>query len=230
MISSMQRLVQAGFIVTLLAACGLASAAAAKPATTNGKPAPTTVDTSGPSQLIESSANILLSGIDSRREEFRRDPAGLYKLVGETLLPHFDTPYAAQLVLGPHWRNASAEQRKRFVEAFYNSLLYTYGDAMVDFTADRLKVFPTKADPAMEKATVRTEIKRSNGQKVAVNYSLRKVNGAWKAWDVVIDGISYVKSYREDYGAEVQQKGLDAVIARLEAKANAAKAGKAKTT
>jgi phospholipid transport system substrate-binding protein len=233
MISSMQRLVQAGFIVTLLVAAGVgpASAAdAAKPATTNGKPAPTTVDTSGPSQLIESSANILLSGIDARRDEFRRDPTGLYKLVGETLLPHFDTPYAAQLVLGPHWRNASAEQRKRFVEAFYNSLLYTYGDAMVDFTADRLKVFPTKADPAMEKATVRTEIKRSNGQKVAVNYSLRKVNGAWKAWDVVIDGISYVKSYREDYGAEVQQKGLDAVIARLEAKANAAKAGKAKTT
>ena len=59
---------------------------------------------------------------------------------------------------------------------------------------------------------------------------MRKVNGAWKAWDVVIDGISYVKSYREDYGAEVQQKGLDAVIARLEAKAASAKAAKAKTT
>ena len=77
---------------------------------------------------------------------------------------------------------------------------------------------------------MRTEIKRSNGTKVAVNYSLRKVNGAWKAWDVVIDGISYVKSYREDYGAEVQQKGLDAVIARLEAKAQTAKAAKVKTT
>jgi phospholipid transport system substrate-binding protein len=225
-----QGLVQAGFIAGLLAAGTALAADAARTATTNGKPAPTSVDTSGPSQLIESSANMLLSGIDARREEFRRDPTGLYKLVGETLLPHFDTPYAAQLVLGTHWRNASAEQRKRFIEAFYNSLLYTYGDAMVDFTADRLKVFPTRADPAAAKATVRTEIKRSNGQKVAVNYSLRKVNGAWKAWDVVIDGISYVKSYREDYGAEVQQKGLDAVIARLEAKANAAKAGKAKTS
>jgi len=73
---------------------------------------------------------------------------------------------------------------------------------------------------------VRTEIKRSNGTKVAVNYTLRKVNGQWKAWDVVIDGISYVKSYREDYGAEVQQKGLDAVITRLEQKANAARAAK----
>src|SRR4029453_17232706 len=102
---------------------------------------------------------------------------------------------------------------------FYKSLLYTYGDAMVDFTADRLKVFPTKVGPQDTRATVRTEVKRSNGTKVAVNYTLRKINGVWKAWDVVIDGISYVKSYREDYGSEVDQKGLDAVITRLEAKA-----------
>ena len=220
---SMKRIVQLGFMVSLLAAGSAFAADAAKAA-------PTSVDTSGPSQLIESSANILLSGIDSRRAEFRKDPTGLYKLVGETLLPHFDTPYAAQLVLGQHWRNATPEQRKRFVDAFYQSLLYTYGDAMVDFTADRLKVLPTKVAPTDERATVRTEIKRSNGTKVGVNYSLRKVGGQWKAWDVVIDGISYVKSYREDYGSEVQQKGLDAVIARLEAKAQSAKATKVKPT
>jgi phospholipid transport system substrate-binding protein len=228
MMLMMKRLVQVGFMAGLLAAG--AAHAQNTAATTNGKPAPTQVDTSGPSQLIESSANIILSGIDKRRAEFRKDPTDLYKLVEQTLLPHFDTPYAAQLVLGQNWRNATPEQRKRFVDAFYQSLLYTYGDAMVDFTADRLKVLPTKVEPTDERATVRTEIKRSNGTKVGVNYSLRKVNGEWKAWDVVIDGISYVKSYREDYGAEVQQKGLDAVIARLEDKAKTAKAAKGKTT
>ncbi len=223
MMRSMKRIVQAGFIAGLLVAGGAQAADAAKAV-------PTSVDTSGPSQLIESSANILLSGIDARRAEFRKDPTGLYELVANTLLPHFDTPYAAQLVLGQHWRNATPEQRKRFVDAFYKSLLYTYGDAMVDFTGDRLKVLPTKVEPTDERATVRTEIKRSNGTKVGVNYSLRKVNGEWKAWDVVIDGISYVKSYREDYGAEVQQNGLDAVITRLEAKAQSAKSAKVKTT
>jgi phospholipid transport system substrate-binding protein len=225
MMQSVKTLVQVGFIAGLLAA---GSAFGADPQAA-GKPASTAVDTSGPSQLIESSANVILSGIDSRRDEFRKDPTGLYELVENTLLPHFDTPYAAQLVLGQHWRNATPEQRKRFVEAFYKSLLYTYGDAMVDFTADRLKVFPTKVGPQDTRATVRTEVKRSNGTKVAVNYTMRKVNGEWKAWDVVIDGISYVKSYREDYGAEVAQKGLDAVIARLEAKAASARAAKVKT-
>src|SRR5689334_6573714 len=228
MMLTMKRLIQVGFMAGLLAAG--AAQAATTAATTDGKPAPTQVDTSGPSQLIESSANIILSGIDKRRAEFRKDPTDLYKLVEQTLLPHFDTPYAAQLVLGQNWRNATPEQRKRFVDAFYQSLLYTYGDAMVDFTADRLKVLPTKVAPTDERATVRTEIKRSNGTKVGVNYSLRKLNGEWKAWDVVIDGISYVKSYREDYGAEVQQKGLDAVISRLEAKAQSAKAAKVKST
>ena len=223
-------IVQAAFIAGLLGA-GAAHAAAQAPATaSDAKASPAAVDTSGPSQLIESSANVLLSGIDKRRAEFRKDPTGLYQLVEQTLLPNFDTPYAAQLVLGQHWRNASAEQRDRFVKAFYQSLLYTYGDAMVDFTGDRLKVIPTKVSDTDTKATVRTEIKRSNGTKVPVSYSMRKVNGQWKAWDVVIEGISYVKSYREDYGAEVAQKGLDSVIARLEAKAQSAKAAKGKTT
>jgi len=229
MISTMQRLVQAGFISGLLVAGAANAADPAKPAPA-ATTAPADVDASGPSQLIESSANILLTGIDKNRAQFRKDPTGLYALVEQTLLPNFDTPYAAQLVLGTNWRNATADQRKRFVDAFYKSLLYTYGDAMIDFTGDRLKVFPTKVTPEDTRATVRTEIKRSNGTKVAVNYTLRKTNGQWKAWDVVIDGISYVKSYREDYGAEVQQKGLDAVIARLEDKAKTAKAAKVKTT
>jgi phospholipid transport system substrate-binding protein len=225
MMRSVKTLVQVGFMVGLLGAGG--AFAADTTATTSDKPAPTAVDNSGPSQLIESSANVILGGIDARRAEFRKDPTGLYQLVEGTLLPNFDTPYAAQLVLGQNWRNASPEQRKRFVDAFYKSLLYTYGDAMIDFTADRLKVFPTKVAPEDTKATVRTEIKRSNGTKIAVNYSMRKVNNVWKAWDVVIDGISYVKSYREDYGAQVQQQGLDAVIAQLEARAASAKANKA---
>jgi phospholipid transport system substrate-binding protein len=236
MMRSVKTLVQSVFIVGLLGGAHAFAADAARPAAASDKApaaqkaAPTQVDTSGPSQLIESAANILLTGIDQRRAEFRKDPTGLYQLVEQTLLPNFDTPYAAQLVLGTNWRSATPAQRERFVKAFYQSLLYTYGDAMVDFTGDRLKVFPTKVGPDDVRATVRTEIKRSNGTKVPVSYTLRKVDGQWKAWDVVIEGISYVKSYREDYGAEVQAKGLDAVIQRLESKAAGAKAAKGKTT
>jgi phospholipid transport system substrate-binding protein len=132
------------------------------------------------------------------------------------LLPNFDTEYAARLVLGQAWRTATPEQRKRFVDAFYHSLLHNYGNALVDFTADRFAILPYKGDPSAATAEVRTEVKRSNGEKVPVNFMLRKVEGQWKAWDVVIEGISYVKSFRTDFASEIQQKGLDEVIDRLE--------------
>jgi phospholipid transport system substrate-binding protein len=132
-------------------------------------------------------------------------------------LPHFDTEYSARLVLARHWNTASADQRTRFVNAFYKSLLSNYGDALVDFTSDRLKVFPYTGDANAQYATVRTEVRRDDGSQVAVNYSLRRTDQGWKAWDVIIEGISYVKSFRDDFGSEIDDKGLDEVIARLEA-------------
>ena len=170
----------------------------------------------GPQELVENSAKRMLVELDKNRPMYKNDPAKLDALVANVLLPNFDTEYAARLVLGQTWRTATPEQRKRFVDAFYHSLLHNYGAALVDFTADRFVILPYKGDPNESMATVRTEVKRSSGDKVPVNFSLRKTDGVWKAWDVVIEGISYVKSFRTDFGSEIQQKGLDEVINRLE--------------
>jgi len=178
-------------------------------------PAPNANDLT-PQQLVENSAKRMLQELDANRAMYKADPAKLDGLVGNVLLPNFDTEYAARLVLGQSWRNATPEQRKRFVDAFYHSLLRNYGAALVDFTGDRFIVLPYKGDPGDTTATVRTEVKRSTGDKVPVNFSLRKTPEGWKAWDVVIEGISYVKSFRTDFASEIQQKGLDDVISRLE--------------
>ena len=182
-------------------------------------PAPANTAGQGPQELVEGSARRMLTELDANRPAYRKDPAKLDNLVATVLLPYFDTEYAARLVLGQHWRDASAEQRKRFVDAFYHSLLRNYGSALVDFTADRMTVLPFRGDPNGTSATVRTEIKRENGTKVPVNYTLHRTDSGWKAWDVTIEGISYVKSFRTDLGGEVQQKGIDAVIQRLESDA-----------
>ncbi len=178
-------------------------------------PAPN-ASTLSPQQLVENSAKRMLQELDANRAMYKADPAKLDALVGNVLLPNFDTEYAARLVLGQSWRTATPEQRKRFVDAFYHSLLRNYGAALVDFTADRFVILPYKGDPGDTTATVRTEVKRASGDKVPVNFSLRKTPDGWKAWDVVIEGISYVKSFRTDFAAEIQQKGLDDVINRLE--------------
>lgn len=179
--------------------------------------APTVAPSSlGPQELVENSAKRMLVELDANRPTYAKDPAKLDALVANVLLPNFDTEYAARLVLGQTWRTATPDQRKRFVDAFYHSLLRNYGAALVDFTADRFVILPYRGDPGDTTATVRTEVKRSSGDKVPVNFSLRKSDGVWKAWDVVIEGISYVKSFRTDFGSEIQQKGLDEVISRLE--------------
>jgi phospholipid transport system substrate-binding protein len=169
-----------------------------------------------PSDIVQAAAQGILKELDGNRDAYRKDPSKVGQLVDKYLLPHFDTEYAARLVLGQYWRNASPEQRQRFIDAFYHSLLNNYGSALADFTSDKLKVFPSKVDPGADHATVRTEVKRDNGDRIAVNYTLRKVADGWKAYDVNIDGISYVKSYREDFGSQIQQQGIDSVITRLE--------------
>jgi len=212
-------IVVVGAVVALVQAQVRAQAVSPSPAAA-GAAAPAAgapvVDTSGPSQLIESAANAILKELDANRPAFRKDPTKIYAVVDRILLPHFDVDYAARLVLAKHWRTATPEQRKRFVDAFYKSLLNNYGDALVEFTGDRIKVLPAKMEPTATSATVRTEVKRSNGDRIPVNYSLRKGETGWKAWDVTIEGISYIKSFREDFGSQIDQNGIDAVIQRLE--------------
>ena len=83
--------------------------------------------------------------------------------------------------------------------------------------ADKLKVLPFNGDATAKDATVRTTVRKSDGSTVAVDYRLHKTDAGWKAWDVVIEGISYVKSFRDDFDTEIGQKGIDEVIKRLEA-------------
>jgi phospholipid transport system substrate-binding protein len=159
----------------------------------------------------------MLTALDKDRAAYKRDPAKVGNLVNTYLLPHWDTEYSARLVLGKYWRTATPDQRQHFIDAFYHSLLANYGAALSEFTADRLKIYPTNADPGKPIATVRTEVKRDNGDRVSVNYYMHKTPQGWKAWDVVIDGISYINSYRTDFGEQIEQQGIDAVIKRLEA-------------
>jgi phospholipid transport system substrate-binding protein len=202
--------------LALIALLGLAPMAIQAADAPPAKPA-AAVPGPGPQELMRKVSQDILRELDANRAAYTKDPKQLRALVDKHLLPHFDVDYAARLVLGKHWRTATEAQRKRFIDAFYQSLMRNYGDAILEFTADRLTILPFKGDPASGSATVRTEVKRSDGTPVPVNYSLHGTPQGWKAWDVTIEGISYVKNYRTDFGAEIEQKGIDSVIQRLEA-------------
>jgi phospholipid transport system substrate-binding protein len=210
-----------GTVVLLCGAIDLTPAVAAAPAAAPAAGAPA-INTQDPTQMVQDVASSILKDLDANRDAYRKDPAKVRQLADKYLLPHFDTQYSAQLVLGKYWRTATQDQRTRFVNAFKDSMLQNYGNALVEFTANRLKVQPSRVDPGSDLATVNTTITRDDGTTVPVLYVLHKTPDGWKAWDVKIEGISYVKSFRDDFAAQIDQKGLDAVIARLESGARPA--------
>ena len=155
--------------------------AAAVMAQTPLPPAPPAAASSlGPQQLVEDSAKRMLTELDANRAMYAKDPAKLDALVANVLLPNFDSDYAARLVLGQSWRTATPEQRKRFVDAFYHSLLHNYGTALLNFTADKFTILPYRGDPGDTQATVRTEVRKDTGEKVPVNFSLHQTPQGWK--------------------------------------------------
>lgn len=180
---------------------------------------PVTLWAQSPDEIVEATASALLEALEGRREALKEDPAALVAIVEEHFLPNFDRAYAAFLVLGPHSRKASPEQKRRFTEAMYNYLLRQYATGLLEFTSERLNVLPYRGKADGKRATVRTEVYLDDGTEVPVHYKMRRTDTGWKVYDVVIENISYVKNFRTQFGAEIQARGLDALIGRLEAEA-----------
>ncbi len=169
-----------------------------------------------PNAVIQGAADELTAGLEGRQEELAENKQELYALIDSILLPRFDRRYAAQLVLGRHWRDASAEQRTRFIDAFYQSLLRRYGDGVLEYDEDAVEILPFRGDLTKQRVTVKTMVTLDDGTEVPVNYGLVNRDSNWLIFDVTIEGISYVRNYRTEINSEIQQTSLDAVIARLE--------------
>lgn len=173
----------------------------------------------GPNAVVESAVALFAEKLDGRREEFTNDREALYAAVDEVLLPRFDSRFAAQIVLAKHWRAATDEQRGRFINAFYQALLRRYADGVLEFEQDMVKVLPYRGDATKSRTKVRTTVRLDNGSKISVDYELVKRKSGWLFFNVVIEGVSYVRNFRAEMDSEIRSSSLDAVIERLEGEA-----------
>lgn len=172
-----------------------------------------------PNAVIESAVAIFSERMDGRRAELDADRQALYAIIDEVLLPRFDRKFAARVVLAKHWRTADDSQRERFIEAFYQSMLHKYADGLLEFDQDLVKVLPYRGDASKPRTKVRSTVKLTDGSKVAVDYELVKRESGWLLFNVVIEGISYVRNFRAELDSEIRSSSLDAVIERLESEA-----------
>ncbi|MBB6246899.1 ABC transporter substrate-binding protein [Rhodanobacter sp. A1T4] len=176
-----------------------------------------------PEQIIQSIADQLASAIDGHRDELKQNQDKLISIIDEVLLPHFDIDYASILVLGQHAREATPAQRERFAKAFYNSITHRYAEGLLDYTRGRVKVLPFSGDLNDKRTVVRTQVTMDDGKLVSIDYAFRKSrSGDWKAYDVIIEGISYVTNYRNQVDAEIRKSSIDALITNLESKGGSA--------
>ena len=180
---------------------------------------PAVADDQTPQEVIEGAVTILAEKMDGRQEELAADRQTLYALIDEMLLPRFDRKFAAQLVLAKHWRSADAAQRDRFINAFYQALLRRYADGLLEFQQDRVTVMPFRGDLSKPRTKVRSSVQLNDGSKVAVDYELVKRDSGWLLFNVVIEGVSYIRNYRTELDSEIRKTSLSAVIERLEAEA-----------
>jgi phospholipid transport system substrate-binding protein len=169
-----------------------------------------------PQQVVQSIADQLGHAIQGHKAELRQQPQQMVKIINQIILPHFDTNYASLLVLGQYARKATPAQRVAFTHAFYNALTHRYAEGLLAYTRGAVKVLPARGPLDKSRTLVRTRVRLNNGKDLSVDYVFRKTSsGQWKAYDVLIEGISYITSYRNQVAAEIQKEGIDGLIKQL---------------
>lgn len=172
-----------------------------------------------PDKLLMERAQEVMTELKRNGGAIKKDMDALYGLVDRKILPLVDFEAMSKLILSTHWKRASADQRKRFMDAFKNLLINTYTKSLKQYANQDIVFFPERTRIDDNKyATVYSEFVPGNGQRnVPVVYKLRKTkDGQWKAYNLELEGLSVVKNFRTDFNAEINSDGLDSLIARLE--------------
>jgi phospholipid transport system substrate-binding protein len=173
-------------------------------------------DERDPVTIIEDATTHILKTLDEQREAFTAEPALLQKVVREDLLPLIDMEYSARLILGRAGRGIEAEQLIAFSEAMSSVLINRYADGLLTFRSDeQLEVLPVKGKNTEKLTRVRTRIKLENGGVAPVDYAFRKTEQGWKAFDVTVEGISYVITFRNQISPRVLSDGIEQVTADI---------------
>lgn len=165
-------------------------------------------------EVVETTATAVLERMRRDEAELRADPAKVYALVDELILPHFDFVRMGRWVLGKHWRGASNEQRRRFVSEFRTLLVRTYSTALFEYTSQPLNFLSEQISESGKVATVESEFELDGGS-LDVDYKMHIRDGTWKVFDVNIDGISLITTYRASFNSEIRKAGLDRFMTNL---------------
>ena len=169
-----------------------------------------------PSQLVLNNSQRVLSTLEKRRAEFTKNRVALRDFVSTEFNAMFDRDYAARLVLGRHGRGASDEDIKLFADALADNLMQRYGSSLLDFNTQlRVRVKSERPLAQGQGVKVSSEFLRQGGEPIPVDYFMRRNGSQWKVFDVMVEGVSYVQTFRNQFDAELQRKSIREVAGEL---------------
>jgi phospholipid transport system substrate-binding protein len=170
----------------------------------------------GPAELLERTATHIFDQVNANHEYYEKNPEALRDIVKVDLMPLLDTRYTGRLILATEGRKASPEQIDAFVDAMGGLLISRYSDGLLRFRSDKqLQVLPIKGELNPRLTRVRSRVQLETGSYAPVDYAFRQTRDGWKVFDVIVEGISYVTTFRNQIVPQVQAEGLDAVIEKL---------------
>jgi phospholipid transport system substrate-binding protein len=180
-----------------------------------GLAAPLAQAQEAPDALVKRLAEETLTAIRADKALQTGDPAKVKQLIEAKLVPHFDTTRMTALAMGRNWRSATPEQQKALTEQFKTLLIRTYSNALTNYRDNTMNYKPLRANPGDSEVIVRTDVTRPGQAPVQIDYSMEKTPDGWKAYDVIVAGVSLVTNYRDEFNDAVKSSGVDGLIKML---------------
>ena len=171
-----------------------------------------------PDAMVKRVSQDVLQTIKSDPKIQSGDQARIREVMEAKLAPNFDFERMTALAMGRNWRQATPEQQKRLTSEFKTLLVRTYSGALTQYRDQTIDYKPLRADPNASDVIVRTEVIRQGQPPVQIDYGMEKKDGAWKAYDVIVGGVSLVTNYRDEFNEQIKSGGIDGLIKTLQAK------------
>lgn len=176
-----------------------------------------------PVPMLEKTADQIIDTLDKNKGSLKENPLFVQKTVREHLLPHIDVKGMARSVLGRNaWTRATPMERDEFTQAFTKLVVRTYAAPLAEYSDEKIMFLPERAAPSGRFTRVNSVIIRSNGQKIPLSYSLVLKQGTWKIYDLSVEGVSLLQSFRTQFGQILKMTNMDALITQLNKQNNPA--------
>jgi phospholipid transport system substrate-binding protein len=169
-----------------------------------------------PDQTVRRVSEETVQAIKADPKIIAGDPARIREVIEQKLLPNFDFMRMTALAMGRNWKQTTPEQQQRLADEFRTLLVRTYSNALTQYRDEKIEVRPLRAaDANATDVTVRSEVVRPGRPPVQIDYGMTKTPQGWKAYDVIVGGVSLVTNYRDEFNEQVKAGGVDGLIKAL---------------